>query len=860
MMGTKDNPGLVILAIRQIFSTIERDTSSVYLVRVSFMEIYNEETNDLLNANSKTSKNLAIREVGGQFKVTSLTEQIVTSADEIFACLERGNNNRKVGVSNLNEHSSRSHSIFRITLESALKIDSNTTLVNGGSTNSTKSRGGVGAVKVSELNLCDLAGSETLAYEFGASQQKETKSINLSLTQLKSVITSLSKGDPFVPFRNSSLTKLLRTSLGGNAKTTLVCAMNPLPVHVKVSRSTLQFGQMASAITNKAKVNEMIDDQNSLIREQQSKIHVLEEKLSALSALESEKERIQNDYLQLQRHLQDLQRKEAEHQDLQRQMAEMNKMVVHGGATTHSTDVNYLTPITVSTVSEEELAALSRELSSLQKDKSKLEQSKLDLESQLHRQLALHHATEAEIARKQDELESMLAKSDRDQAELNDMIRQLKQREVEDQQLHQQLQQQSTTLEEKRLESEKLHHQLMEQSRTLEEKSHESEQLQSDLMDAQYALQAKEDEMAEKTEQLLKAHRTMAEKEAEIHRKNDELARLLDEQQKQSDRLHSQLAHQTAELRRMESEQRAASESYEAQVRQLDDARRQQEKMEAQMRELQEAQRRKEEELRRQARQMEADAQQRNRQLQANIDSLALERERLVGLNHAAKERWDREMKLQSESGLDKDSYLAQLIDRYEQQQHDLRHQLSESESMRLVTELRLTDEIGKLKRQLAAAQASLTKESEAVAQAEAQAQAKAKANGGGAPSISAGPASSPSSSSSSANSKSSNATVFPQPTSPISSSSSSSELPYLVIPGVIELADSEKLLTEPTSRLAMCAGCGSKDRIRSEMLRQLCNHARKTLATQFKQVTQLESTVQLYEMQLKEYEQARRR
>jgi hypothetical protein len=103
--------------------------------------------------------------------------------------------NRKVGVSNLNEHSSRSHSIFRLTLESCVKT------AVGESAKPASSTKLSGAVKVSELNLVDLAGSETLSYDFGQAQQAETKKINLSLTNLKTVITALSKGESFVPFR-----------------------------------------------------------------------------------------------------------------------------------------------------------------------------------------------------------------------------------------------------------------------------------------------------------------------------------------------------------------------------------------------------------------------------------------------------------------------------------------------------------------------------------------------------------------------------------------------------------------------------------------------------------------------------------
>ena len=108
-------------------------------------------------------------------------------------------------MSNLNEHSSRSHSIFSIILESADRAAGE------------EAAGGI--VRVARLNLVDLAGSETFTTRFGDTQQKETVSINKSLSALKDVITALASRAPHVPYRNSELTKLLKGSLGGNSVT-----------------------------------------------------------------------------------------------------------------------------------------------------------------------------------------------------------------------------------------------------------------------------------------------------------------------------------------------------------------------------------------------------------------------------------------------------------------------------------------------------------------------------------------------------------------------------------------------------------------------------------------------------------------
>jgi len=95
---------------------------------------------------------------------------------------------------------------------------------------------------ISEVNFVDLPGSEVLSYDFGAIQQQETKSINLSLFCLKAVISSLSKKAKFVPYRNSVLTKLLKNSLGGNSLTSIICTVSPSSEHVAMSLRTLEFG------------------------------------------------------------------------------------------------------------------------------------------------------------------------------------------------------------------------------------------------------------------------------------------------------------------------------------------------------------------------------------------------------------------------------------------------------------------------------------------------------------------------------------------------------------------------------------------------------------------------------------------
>ena len=120
--------GIVPRVINYLFDHIKQQSDQLFLVRVSFWEIYNEELNDLLvpksrSGRSSNGKDLLIREVKGQFKVMRATEKTVKSPEEVLELIEQGNTNRSVGVSNINEHSSRSHSIFRMVIESAQRVD-----------------------------------------------------------------------------------------------------------------------------------------------------------------------------------------------------------------------------------------------------------------------------------------------------------------------------------------------------------------------------------------------------------------------------------------------------------------------------------------------------------------------------------------------------------------------------------------------------------------------------------------------------------------------------------------------------------------------------------------------------------------
>lgn len=240
MMGTSiedDNgKGITPRIVEQIFSSIMSSPPTIeYTVRVSYMEIYMERIRDLL---APQNDNLPVHEEKNRgVYVKGLLEIYVSSVEEVFEVMKRGGNARAVAATNMNQESSRSHSIFVITV--------------------TQKNLETGSMKSGQLFLVDLAGSEKVG-KTGASGQtlEEAKKINKSLSALGMVINSLTDGkSSHVPYRDSKLTRILQESLGGNSRTTLIINCSPSSYNDSETLSTLRFGMRAKSIKNKAKVN-----------------------------------------------------------------------------------------------------------------------------------------------------------------------------------------------------------------------------------------------------------------------------------------------------------------------------------------------------------------------------------------------------------------------------------------------------------------------------------------------------------------------------------------------------------------------------------------------------------------------------
>ncbi|KAL6514346.1 Kinesin-like protein KIN-5C [Orobanche hederae] len=240
--------GVIPRSVKQIFDTLESQNAE-YSVKVTFLELYNEEITDLLAPEDitkvamedKQKKQLPLMEDGkGGVLVRGLEEEIVTSASEIFTLLERESAKRRTAETLLNKQSSRSHSLFSITIHIKEATPEGEELI-----------------KCGKLNLVDLAGSENISRS-GAREgrAREAGEINKSLLTLGRVINALVEHLGHIPYRDSKLTRLLRDSLGGRTKTCIIATVSPAVHCLEETLSTLDYAYRAKNIRNKPEVNQ----------------------------------------------------------------------------------------------------------------------------------------------------------------------------------------------------------------------------------------------------------------------------------------------------------------------------------------------------------------------------------------------------------------------------------------------------------------------------------------------------------------------------------------------------------------------------------------------------------------------------
>ncbi|KAI9085849.1 hypothetical protein K1719_032263 [Acacia pycnantha] len=239
--------GVIPRAVRQIFDMLEAQNAD-YTMKVTFLELYNEEITDLLAAEDnsrsveeKQKKPPTLMEDGkGCVFVRGLEEESVYGVNEIYALLERGASKRRTADTLLNKRSSRSHSVLTITIYVKEAVI-----------------GGEELIKCGKLNLVDLAGSENILRS-GAREgrAREAGEINKSLLTLGRVINALVEHSAHVPYRDSKLTRILRDSLGGKTKTCIIATISPSAYCLDETLSTLDYASRAKNIKNKPEANQ----------------------------------------------------------------------------------------------------------------------------------------------------------------------------------------------------------------------------------------------------------------------------------------------------------------------------------------------------------------------------------------------------------------------------------------------------------------------------------------------------------------------------------------------------------------------------------------------------------------------------
>ncbi|KAI9014182.1 kinesin-domain-containing protein [Hyaloraphidium curvatum] len=276
--------GIIPRALHQLFTILE-STSTDYSVRVSMLELYNEELNDLLGVDGLNTKLRLFEDAKGRGSVViqGLEEVLVKNVKDVLGVLRKGAERRQTAGTLMNDN--RSHCVFSITVHTKEATPEGEDLLKVGSAMLLRfQRPLINYVQVGKLNLVDLAGSENIGRSGAESKRaREAGMINQSLLTLGRVINNLVEKSQHIPYRESKLTRLLQDSLGGRTKTCIIATISPARVNLDESLSTLDYAHRAKNIRNKPEVNQRMT-KKALIREYVSEIERL--KVDLLAARE----------------------------------------------------------------------------------------------------------------------------------------------------------------------------------------------------------------------------------------------------------------------------------------------------------------------------------------------------------------------------------------------------------------------------------------------------------------------------------------------------------------------------------------------------------------------------------------------
>lgn len=274
MTGNEDSPGLVPLCVNDCFKYVRGNVSDEpreYLFRFSYLEIYKEQIRDLLSSTTSAPEPVRLFDGPNGLVIRGLKEVVVSSPNKVFQLLKQGNKRRQVGATHMNQNSSRSHVVVRLKIESSFATN-----------NSDETR-------ISVLSLVDLAGSESVRLN-GAERREEGQYINKSLMALGQVVLGLSDScktngeqktnKSHIPYRDSKLTRLLQSSLSGNAQMLLMCCISPLVSYLEESHNTFKFATRAKRIEQKASIQTTKNKDDTLLQTYRNEIEDLKKQLT----------------------------------------------------------------------------------------------------------------------------------------------------------------------------------------------------------------------------------------------------------------------------------------------------------------------------------------------------------------------------------------------------------------------------------------------------------------------------------------------------------------------------------------------------------------------------------------------------
>ena len=299
MLGDEENPGIMTLTFRELFKEIKKYSNRDYIIKLCYLEIYNENIKDLLISNSP---NLELREDPNRGLIVSgITEILTTSGEHILSILEKGNKNRTTEATNANQTSSRSHAILQIIVAYKEK-ENNIKNINNNYINNK--------IKIGKLNLIDLAGSERASVTKNTGIRLiEGANINKSLLTLGNCINALCESSikgtkPHIPYRDSKLTRLLKDSLGGNSRTVMIANISPFIYSFDDTYNTLNYADRAKHIKTRVKANIITNNKSDVnnyldvIKHLQNKVILLQNQLNTNNnSNKNDKNYIKNDDL-----------------------------------------------------------------------------------------------------------------------------------------------------------------------------------------------------------------------------------------------------------------------------------------------------------------------------------------------------------------------------------------------------------------------------------------------------------------------------------------------------------------------------------------------------------------------------------